>query len=414
MFKGQTNSISALALSDDGDLLVTGSDDKFARLWDFRSTNSITTPKIVRGQTSMPTAVALSIDNHWLVTGSQDNTACLWDLLGAPSATSQPIVLRGNTDAVIAVAISHDIRWVIAGSRDKTACLWDMGTSDPKRLPVYLKGHINPVYTLGFSPNSRWCITASSVEHQNWQTKLAVETAARLWDMRATNPATNPILLQHHVNEISLVTFSPDSRWALTGGGKDGSVGIGGSFACVWDLRSEDPSAKPLVLSGHDMPVRAAAFSPDSRWVATGSEDRSARLWDLKDANPAAHPLVFKGHDGYIRAVCFSPDGRWLVTGCDDHYIRLWDLTAPDPTAKSIALNGHANAVAAVRVTRSGRWLTTVDRNGTACRWVLQIEDLLTLARVTAGRNLSTNEWNTFLPGQPYFEVFPGLHIPKY
>ena len=33
--------------------------------------------------------------------------------------------------------------------------------------------------------------------------------------------------------------------------------------------------------------------------------------------------------------------------------------------------------------------------------------------RRTAGRNLSTNEWNTFLPGQPYFEVFPGLPIPK-
>jgi hypothetical protein len=39
--------------------------------------------------------------------------------------------------------------------------------------------------------------------------------------------------------------------------------------------------------------------------------------------------------------------------------------------------------------------------------------DLLVLARRTAGRNLSKDEWQTFLPGQPYFEVFPNLPIPK-
>jgi WD40 repeat protein len=110
------------------------------------------------------------------------------------------------------------------------------------------------------------------------------------------------------------------------------------------------------------------AFSPDNRWVVTGSDDRTARLWDLKAADPAAQPVVLKGHEDRVAAVAFSSDNRWVVTGSDDSTARLW---------------------------------------------LLQIEDLLALARRTAGRNLSKNEWQTFLPGQPYFEIFPGLPIPK-
>ena len=123
---------------------------------------------------------------------------------------------------------------------------------------------------------------------------------------------------------------------------------------------------RPLI--GHQESVNCVAFSLDNRWVVTGSEDNTARLWDLKAADPAAQPVVLKGHESLVTAVAFSPDNRWVVTGSGDRTARLW---------------------------------------------LLQAEDLLALARRTAGRNLSKDEWHTFLPGQPYFEVFPGLPIPK-
>ena len=110
------------------------------------------------------------------------------------------------------------------------------------------------------------------------------------------------------------------------------------------------------------------AFSPDNRWVVTGSGDRTARLWDLKAADPAAQPIVLKGHERGVMAVAFSPDNRWVVTGSEDSTARLW---------------------------------------------LLQIEDLLAVAHRIAGRNLSKDEWHTYLPGQPYFEVFPDLPIPN-
>ena len=59
------------------------------------------------------------------------------------------------------------------------------------------------------------------------------------------------------------------------------------------------------------------AFSPDNRWVVTGSVDNTARLWDLKAADPAAQPVVLKGHEDSVTAVAFSPDNRWVVTGSE-------------------------------------------------------------------------------------------------
>jgi WD40 repeat protein len=50
-------------------------------------------------------------------------------------------------------------------------------------------------------------------------------------------------------------------------------------YASLWDLRAKDPAANPVVLRGHDYAVRAVAISPDNRWVVTGSEDNTARLW---------------------------------------------------------------------------------------------------------------------------------------
>ena len=73
--------------------------------------------------------------------------------------------------------------------------------------------------------------------------------------------------------------------------------------------------------------------------------DKTARLWDLKAADPAAQPVVLKGHEGSVIAVAFSPDNRWVVTGSEDSTARLWDLKAADPAAQPVVLKGHESSV---------------------------------------------------------------------
>ena len=57
--------------------------------------------------------------------------------------------------------------------------------------------------------------------------------------------------------------ISPDNHWLVTGSGD--------KTARLWDLRAKDPAANPVVLRGHEGTVNAVAISPDNHWLVTGS-----------------------------------------------------------------------------------------------------------------------------------------------
>jgi TIR domain-containing protein/WD40 domain-containing protein len=73
-------------------------------------------------------------------------------------------------------------------------------------------------------------------------------------------------------------------------------------------LRDSLSQVNGIPLIGHDGAINTLAFSPDKRWLATGSDDKTARLWNIQD--PSAKPTVLRGHEGPIYALAFSPDGR--------------------------------------------------------------------------------------------------------
>jgi WD40 repeat protein len=52
--------------------------------------------------------------------------------------------------------------------------------------------------------------------------------------------------------------------------------------ARLWDLKAKDPAADPVVLRGHENEVWMVGISPDNRWVVTASADKTARLWLLQ------------------------------------------------------------------------------------------------------------------------------------
>ena len=67
----------------------------------------------------------------------------------------------------------------------------------------------------------------------------------------------------------------------------------------------------------------SVAFSPDCRWVLSGSCDNTLRLWELSTGRCLR---TFEGHTDFVNSVAFSSDGRWALSGSGDNTVRLWQL----------------------------------------------------------------------------------------
>lgn len=80
-----------------------------------------------------------------------------------------------------------------------------------------------------------------------------------------------------------------------------------------------------FVQLGHQSDVNTAAFSPDGKYLATGSSDKSAKLWD---AASGSEIRTFTGHKARINAVAVSAGGRLIVAGDEKGNIKLWDATS--------------------------------------------------------------------------------------
>jgi WD40 repeat protein len=71
--------------------------------------------------------------------------------------------------------------------------------------------------------------------------------------------------------------------------------------------------------------VTSAVFSPDGRYVASGSEDGTIQVRDIA---LGAQQLAVQGDDSQIRSIAFSPDGQVIVWGSKSSMIHIWDVSA--------------------------------------------------------------------------------------
>jgi WD40 repeat protein/transcriptional regulator with XRE-family HTH domain len=389
------SSVQSVAFSHDGSRLATSSSDTTVKVWDVATGTEILT---LAGHTGLIVGVVFSPDDTWLATASDDRTARVWDL-----TPGHELFTLTAGDVIGSVAISPDGTKLATAGRQ--VLIWDLTTG--QRL-YELNGHNDLVDTVRFSPDGTRLVTASQ------------DKTVRLWDL-----TRHQEILSLPVGETGnvAVAFSPDGKRLAT-------TGEGNTIA-IWDAVS---GKKVLSVPGHTAPVVQTVFNPAGTQLATVSENNEdgIKVWDantgkdlftLQEENPifglafspdgqqlaAVGPggaadvwdiasrqqiLSLVGHGRTVFSVVFTPDGSRLATSSADGSVKLWDAKSGK---ELLTLSGHSGAILNVAISADGTRLATASEDGTSRVYLLNLQDLVQLARSRLTRSLTPDECQKYL-----------------
>jgi WD40 repeat protein len=284
VLQGHKNRIKSVAISSDGKFIVTGSEDKTARIWNIEGNQLF----VLAGHKEAVTSVAISPDSKFIVTGSGDKTARIWNMEG-----NLLFVLEGHENGVQSVAISPDSKFIVTGSHDGTARVWNIEGN----LLFVLEGHEYGVQAVAISGDGTFIITGSK------------NKTIHLWE-KATGKQI--AILQECENYINSLAISADNKFIVTGSiDKARILNIDGS--------------QKNVLNDRAGGVTSVAISSDGSFIVTGSRDGTARIWNKE----GTLLFVLEGHEEGDISVAISADSKYVVTGSWDKTARIWCIGDP-------------------------------------------------------------------------------------
>lgn len=225
-------------------------------------------------------------------------------IIGNP-ATMQTLSVETGKQILPALVIGETCTNILAQNATKLACrqflvsrlaIFDLVRNSKRMLTDPLQNQGWSSYEFGFSPDG-------SLVAVKWGAVL------HIFDTSSGSETSRLPLVMLEMTKLAL---SADNQLLAA---------VGGHQVQVWNLADQSLAATYTWEPGI---LLAIAFSPDGKWLATGSADSTVQLWRLADGQLAD---VISGESASVAYLAFAPDSLSLAVSSRDDQTRLYDIS---------------------------------------------------------------------------------------
>jgi WD40 repeat protein len=276
--QGHENSIAQISFSNDGQLLLSGSHDRKARLWDVAGGRSIR--EVSADADNAIYSVAFARDDSTFFTCSYGGRVLQWKTQNGEKLREW----KGPKEIAQIFALP-DGKTLAAITYYNGAYLWDLNRKDSDWHVKHLPGR----HGYGaFSPDGRLLVTAAH--------SFPADAPIKICDLKQEKDV---IELPGHRSGTYFFVFSTDSK-TLTTYGNDHTLRR-------WDLTTRKEIG---IVAGHQNRVTGAHFTSDGKHIVTCSQDGTVRF---SDSISGKELVRLSAENEHFDALALSPDGRTLT-----------------------------------------------------------------------------------------------------
>ncbi|MDI1355356.1 MAG: caspase family protein [bacterium] len=287
--KAHEGGITALTVSEDGALFLTGGMDAKSFLWNAR------TGEKLRGalkHNDRVSAVALSSNNRLYATGSPDFKVRVLDI-----ESGVPIrILSEHTAEITALAYNPITNFLASAAKDKSIKIWD--NSKNKVSLLTLTGHEKDITDLEYSADGKLLFSAS------------LDNTIKIWDA-----TTGEIIQTIEAQSGGLTSLALSSDQTLFASG-----GVNGLLT-IWDF---DKRTKLIEIKGYKSQINSISLSGDKRFIAVAGNSKVIQIYNISTGKLEKE---IAAHDMDITGIGFCNKGTQLVSASKDGSLKVWDVS---------------------------------------------------------------------------------------